>query len=162
MQLKIKPSKLQSFILVIVLIFFSGNIINANPGLSDEALETRSQKIYKGIRCLVCQNQSIEDSSAGLAKQLKVIIKELLNQGYTDQEIRDYLVERYGNWILLKPPFNLSTSALWVLPFIILFFALIFGTIYIYNKSKNQKETSNNQLKKEEEKELSKILDDFR
>ena len=105
MQLKIKSSKLQSFILVIVLIFFSGNIINANPGLSDEALETRSQKIYKGIRCLVCQNQSIEDSSAGLAKQLKVIIKELLNQGYTDQEIRDYLVERYGNWILLKPQF---------------------------------------------------------
>ena len=86
----------------------------------------------------------------------------MLNQGYTDQEIRDYLVERYGNWILLKPPFNLSTSALWVLRFIILFFALIFGTLYIYNKSKNQKEISNNRLEKEEEKELSKILDDFR
>ena len=163
MRLEIKYKKLINFIFFVTLILFSENILNAkNQTISQEVLEKRSQKIYKGIRCLVCQNQSIEDSSAGLAKQLKSIVRELLNQGYTDQEVRDYLVDRYGNWILLKPPFNFSTLALWVSPFIILFFGLIFGAIYIFNKNKMQKNNSNSRLGKEEEKELSRILDDIK
>ena len=76
MRLEIKYKKLINFIFFVTLILFSENILNAkNQTISQEVLEKRSQKIYKGIRCLVCQNQSIEDSSAGLAKQLKSIVK---------------------------------------------------------------------------------------
>ncbi|PPR79444.1 MAG: Cytochrome c-type biogenesis protein CcmH [Alphaproteobacteria bacterium MarineAlpha2_Bin1] len=129
--------------------------------IDSEVLEERSQKIFKEIRCLVCQNQSIEDSSAGLAKQIKSIVKGLIQEGYSDSDVRNYLVDRYGNWILLKPPFNLSTAALWLLPFTILFLAILTGLFYILKKNKIQKNKPVLPLEQDEQQKLNKILDDF-
>jgi cytochrome c-type biogenesis protein CcmH len=88
--------------------------------LSDVRLEQRARKISAGLRCLVCQNQSIDDSDATLAKDLRVLVREHLQAGDTDEQIRAYLVARYGNFILLKPPFAWDTALLWISPFVLL------------------------------------------
>lgn len=88
--------------------------------LDDPALEARAREISKDLRCLVCQNQSIDDSNADLARDLRVVVRERLVAGDTDEEIRYYVVERYGDYVLLTPPFNAATFMLWVGPVIIL------------------------------------------
>lgn len=88
--------------------------------LNDSVLETRARMISQEIRCLVCQNQSIDDSDADLARDLRRIIRERLTVGDTDAAVKDFLVARYGNFVLLRPPFQLSTLLLWLIPFAIL------------------------------------------
>ena len=90
--------------------------------LQNQKNELRARNISKNVRCLVCQNQSIDDSSASLAKDLRILIRKKIESGSTDQEIYSFLTERYGDFILLNPPFNFSTYVLWILPFI--FFAI--------------------------------------
>lgn len=84
--------------------------------LADPALEARARALSQEIRCLVCQNQSIDDSAADLARDLRVILREQIAAGKSDQEVRDYLVARYGDFILLKPPLKPATLALWFGP----------------------------------------------
>ena len=84
--------------------------------LKDPALETRARNLSRELRCMVCQNQSIDDSEAPLAKDLRVLVRERLTQGDSDRQVLDYLVSRYGDFVLLKPPFKLETLLLWILP----------------------------------------------
>ena len=84
--------------------------------LDDPILEQRARDISKGLRCLVCQNQSIDDSNAGLARDLRILVRERLTAGDSDQEVVDFIVVRYGDFVLLKPPFKLATLALWLGP----------------------------------------------
>ena len=93
--------------------------------LSDSKLENRARNLSKGIRCLVCQNQSIDDSDSELAKDLRKIIRIKIVEGKKDKEINDFLVEKYGNFILMKPPFYSETFLLWSSPFIIVFIGFI-------------------------------------
>ena len=93
--------------------------------LSDSTLENRARNLSKGIRCLVCQNQSIDDSDSELAKDLRKIIRIKIVEGKKDKEINDFLVEKYGNFILMKPPFYSETFLLWSSPFIIVFIGFI-------------------------------------
>ena len=93
--------------------------------LSDSKLENRARNLSKGIRCLVCQNQSIDDSDSELAKDLRKIIRIKIVEGKKDREINDFLVEKYGNFILMKPPFYSETFLLWSSPFIIVFIGFI-------------------------------------
>lgn len=88
------------------------------PGemLADPALEARARAITREIRCLVCQNQSIDDSDAGLAKDLRVIVRERISAGDGDDEVRQYLVDRYGDFVLLDPPVKPVTYVLWFGP----------------------------------------------
>jgi len=88
--------------------------------LPDAKLEQRARKISADLRCLVCQNQSIDDSDASLAKDLRILVREHLTAGESDEQIRAFLVARYGNFILLKPPFEWDTALLWVSPFLLL------------------------------------------
>lgn len=90
----------------------------ANPDevLSDPALEERARQISKGLRCVVCQNQSIDDSEAGIARDMRLLVRERLVAGETDAEVRDYLVQRYGEFVLLRPSFGWHTLALWIAP----------------------------------------------
>jgi cytochrome c-type biogenesis protein CcmH len=88
--------------------------------LKDPKLEARARKISEGLRCLVCQNESIDDSGAQLAHDLRVLVRDRLKAGDTDKQVKDYLVSRYGNFILLKPPFEWDTLLLWISPFAIL------------------------------------------
>ncbi len=96
--------------------------VAVEPGemLKDPKLEQRARKISEGLRCLVCQNQSIDDSGAQLAQDLRILVRDRLKAGDTDQQVKDYLVSRYGNFILLKPPFEWDTLLLWISPFAIL------------------------------------------
>jgi len=84
--------------------------------LDDPALEERARALSLEIRCLVCQNQSIDDSNADLARDLRILVRERLVAGDSDQEVRDYLVERYGPFVLLEPPTTTSTYLLWYGP----------------------------------------------
>ena len=103
------------------------NVFSIEPDeiLSDIKLENRARNLSKGIRCLVCQNQSIDDSDSELAKDLRKIIRIKIVEGKKDKEINDFLVEKYGNFILMKPPFYSETFLLWSSPFIIVFIGFI-------------------------------------
>ena len=117
-------------IITIFLLFFFSNQLSAfAKSLNNEIdVNNRIREISQNVRCLVCQNQSIDESNSELAKDLKILIKEKLILGDSDEEIYGFLKERYGDYILLKPPLNLNTTLLWFLPFIV----LIFGSILIF------------------------------
>ena len=110
-----------------VLLLSPLNVFSIEPDeiLSDSKLENRARSLSKGIRCLVCQNQSIDDSDSELAKDLRKIIRIKIVEGKKDKEINDFLVEKYGNFILMKPPFYSETFLLWSSPFIIVFIGFI-------------------------------------
>ena len=99
----------------------------ADQPLSDPALEARARALMREIRCVVCQSQSIDESDADIAANLRNIVREQMAAGKSDDEIRDYLVARYGNFVLLKPPFNRSTLVLWGAPFALALIALAAG-----------------------------------
>lgn len=84
--------------------------------LDDPVLESRAREVSKGLRCLVCQNQSIDDSDAELARDLRVLVRERLTAGDSNEQVVDYVVSRYGDFVLLSPPFKASTYALWLGP----------------------------------------------
>lgn len=84
--------------------------------LADPALESRARALSAELRCMVCQNQSIDDSDAPLARDLRILVRERISAGDSDSEVIDFLVVRYGEFILLKPPFNVETVALWLAP----------------------------------------------
>ncbi len=88
--------------------------------LADPGQEQRARIISKDLRCVVCQNQSIDDSDAPLAKDLRLLVREQITLGKTDAQVRDYVVARYGNFVLLKPPVEGDTLLLWVGPFAVL------------------------------------------
>ena len=88
--------------------------------LPDPVLEARARAISAGLRCMVCQNESIDDSEADLAKDLRILVRERLKAGDSDDQIRAYLVQRYGDFILLKPPFEWATLLLWLGPALVL------------------------------------------
>ena len=125
------------FILIIsvsLVLFFSNNVKAVDP---DEILENQEQEllardISKNIRCMVCQNQSIDESNSPLAKDLRILIREKIKQGKNNEEIYEFLTDRYGDFILLKPAFKLNTLVLWFLPFI--FFTIGIFIIFFHNK----------------------------
>ena len=108
-------------IMFICLVHFFLNYAQAvEPGeiLENSEQELRARDISKNIRCMVCQNQSIDESNAPLAKDLRILIREKIKEGKNNDEIYKFLTDRYGDFILLNPPFKLNTLALWILPFI--------------------------------------------
>ena len=124
-------------IITFFLLFFFNNQLSAfAKSLNNEIdVNNRIREISQNVRCLVCQNQSIDESNSELAKDLKILIKEKLILGDSDEEIYGFLKERYGDYILLKPPLNLNTVILWFLPFIV----LMFGSILIFKIIKSNK-----------------------
>jgi cytochrome c-type biogenesis protein CcmH len=93
--------------------------------LSDANLEARARALSRELRCMVCQNQSIDDSDAPLAKDLRVLVRERLTKGDSDEQVMDFLVSRYGEFVLLKPTFEWHTAILWLTPLIVLFVGAI-------------------------------------
>jgi cytochrome c-type biogenesis protein CcmH len=110
------------------LAFLSAPALAVQPGeiLPDKALEQRARQISSGLRCLVCQNQSIDDSDAPLARDLRVLVRERLVAGDSDRAVVDFVVARYGDFVLLSPPVNARTIALWSGPFLVLLLAALF------------------------------------
>ena len=105
--------------------------------LKDPKQELRARNISKNVRCLVCQNESIDESSAPLAQDLRIIIRTKIKEGWTNKEIYNFLTDRYGDFVLLKPPLKTNTFVLWIFPFLLLLISLFL--IYLYNKNSNKK-----------------------
>jgi cytochrome c-type biogenesis protein CcmH len=127
--------------------------------LSDPMLEKRAQGLHKEIRCLVCQNQAIADSNAHLARQLRVIVRERLEAGDNNDDVKSYLVERYGDWVLMRPPLNASTLILWIAPFVILAFVLGGAAMFVIRR-RRQQQIGFEPLDSQEEARLAAILDE--
>jgi len=110
-------------ILASLLLVFSLHAVSAAPApgaLADPAQEARAQALQKQFRCLVCQGESLDESNAPLAADLRRLIREHIARGETDTQITNYLVARYGDFILMKPPFEEGTYILWLAPFVVL------------------------------------------
>ena len=125
------------FILIIAICltqFFSETSYGVDPDeiLQDQKQELRARNISKNIRCMICQNQSIDESNAPLAKDLRILIRNKIKEGKNNEEIYKFLTDRYGDFILLKPPLKSSTLALWFLPFV--FFMLGVFVVFWHNK----------------------------
>tara|TARA_B110000008_G_C16843484_1_gene513679 strand:- start:495 stop:920 length:426 start_codon:yes stop_codon:yes gene_type:complete len=123
MNLAIKRVIKKTLLIFIIISFssiFLSNLYSVEPDeiLKDETQELRAREISKNVRCLVCQNQSIDDSNAPLAKDLRILIREQIKEKKNNKEIYKFLTDRYGDFILLKPPIKENTFALWFLPFV--------------------------------------------
>ena len=128
------------FLLLIIILAVttaSNNSYAVNPEefLKDPKQELRARNISKNVRCLVCQNQSIDESSAPLARDMRMIVRNKITEGLTDKEIYKFLTDRYGDFILLNPPFKTSTMILWALPFVLFFIGAF--VLYWHNKNSN-------------------------
>jgi len=114
--------------LMLLIAFCSGGpswAVQPDEVLSDPALEARARAISKELRCMVCQNESIDDSEAPLAHDLRVLVRERLQAGDSDQQIINFLVSRYGEFVLLRPPLSWHTVALWGTPPGLVLFGII-------------------------------------
>ena len=121
------------FNLVLYFLFF----FICNSVLSDENLNNKIKKLTLELRCMTCQNQSVYDSDSEFANDIKNIVKEKFDEGLSEKEIKMFLTDRYGEYILFKPYFNLKNMLLWIFPFLILLVSLVFF-------AKNLKKTQSN------------------
>ncbi len=144
-------------ILSVALLFINITYANDEPVLfSDKDQEQRYQTLIEEIRCLVCQNQSLADSNAELAQDLRSEVYEMIVSGKQDDEIHQFLVERYGDFVLYRPPLKDNTLLLWFGPFLLLIIAVIITIIIIKKQSSNK--TFKNDISEEEQKRLAEIL----
>ena len=127
-----KKIKIIVSIFILQLSFNSCYAVEPEEILSNPKQELRARNISKNIRCMICQNQSIDDSSAPIAKDLRILIRNKIKDGNNDEEIYQFLTDRYGDFILLNPSFKLNTFALWLLPLIFFIIGLI--VIFVHNK----------------------------
>lgn len=123
--------------------------------LQNPQQEKRAEAIGARLRCLVCQNESIEDSSAGLAKDLRKIVRQHVQAGETDQQIMNWMVDRYGTFIRLNPPFTLATLFLWVMPFLALGIGCLAAFLFL-----KKRQTQPPPLSPEEQKRLNRLMKD--
>ena len=146
-------------LILFALLVLAGPARAVLPGeqLADPKLEARARTIGAQLRCLVCQNQSIDDSDASLASDLRVILRERLLAGDSDQQAMDYIVQRYGHYVLLKPPFEPETLLLWLGPALI----LLAGGVWVATLTRRARraEESPPALTPEEQAQLVKRLD---
>ena len=135
----IKTFSLSVLIIIITILFSKTNIYSVEPEefLQNPKQELKARNISKNVRCLVCQNQSIDESAAPLAKDLRILIRKKVKEGHTENEIYKFLTDRYGDFILLKPPFKKTTFMLWFLPFVFLAIG-IFILFWHHKKSKKK------------------------
>ena len=142
----ISLNKILIFVIIICLSHFvSKNSYTVEPEevLKNQKLESRARNMSKNIRCMICQNQSIDESNAPLAKDLRILIRNKIKEGDSNDEIYKFLTDRYGDFILLKPPVKLNTLALWFLPFVF----LLIGIFIIFWHNKKSKKKKNDRQK---------------
>ncbi|MBZ9844311.1 cytochrome c-type biogenesis protein [Mesorhizobium sp. CA5] len=148
---------LASLVLLLAL-FFAGAAQAVKPDevLQDPALEVRARALSEGLRCMVCQNQSIDESDADLARDLRILVRQRLVAGDTDQQVMDYIVSRYGEFVLLKPRFSLRNALLWGTPV----FLLLAGGLFIVLSARSRRTVPDSTLNVEEQAALDKMLSD--
>jgi cytochrome c-type biogenesis protein CcmH len=125
--------------------------------LSDANLEARARVLSRELRCMVCQNQSIDDSDAPLAKDLRVLVRERLTKGDSDEQVMDFLVSRYGEFVLLRPTFEWHTAILWLTPLVV----LLVGAMAVFAAVRRRRVATSLPLPldADEERQLREVLD---
>lgn len=149
-------ARLKMALLALALVFTPGvsHAVQPDEVLDDPVLEQRARDLSTELRCMVCQNQSIDDSDAELARDLRVLVRERLKAGDNDREVLDYIVARYGEFVLLKPRFSLRNALLWTTPVLLL---LIGGSI-VYANARSRRRYGQSALNDEERAKLNEIL----
>ena len=151
---------MRCFLLLVTFIVLNAAAYAVEPDeiLKDPALEARARSISAELRCLVCQNQSIDDSHAPLARDLRLLVRDRLKAGESDTQIRQYLVERYGDFILLKPRVAADTIILWGAPFL----ALLLSGYFVWRAAQRRGALSQSDapLTDDEKAQLDRILAD--
>lgn len=144
-------------LMVAALLAVAGAALAVQPDevLDDPALEARARAISAELRCMVCQNQSIDDSDASLARDLRVLVRERLKAGDTDEEVLAYVVARYGEFVLLKPRFSLRNALLWGTPAVL----LVIGGIVLVVSIRRRERPATKALSAEEKDALAKVLE---
>ncbi|WP_353642126.1 cytochrome c-type biogenesis protein [Mesorhizobium sp. WSM2239] len=140
-------------VVVALLVAAPAAAVQPNEVLQDETLEARARDLSAQLRCMVCQNQSIDESDAELARDLRVLVRDRLKAGDSDADVIDYIVSRYGEFVLLKPRFSIRNALLWGTPLIL----LIGGSIFAILSARSRRRTET-KLSEEEEAALSRIL----
>jgi cytochrome c-type biogenesis protein CcmH len=140
------------FLLALMLFLTPALAVLPDEVLQDAGKEALARRISQEIRCMVCQNQSIDDSDAPLAKDLRLLVRERIMLGESEGDVKSYLRERYGDFILLKPPLSFGTLILWFLPA----FVLLLGGLTLLLK---RKQLISDDLSADEQEELSKVLE---
>lgn len=146
------------FMLILsIIISLPLNVVAVEPSeiLQNPQLETRARSLSQNIRCLVCQNQSIDDSNASLAKDLRKIVREQLVSGASDDEIYNFLIERYGDFVLLRPPVKATTYILWYGPLFIFFAGVVVSALFLIRRKRILPEEP---LSHSEKEELSRLI----
>ena len=145
-------------VFLMVLSLSSAHAAMPDEVLKDSGLEARARIISKELRCMVCQNQSIDDSDAQLAKDLRIIVRERLVAGDSDAAILDFVEARYGEFVLLKPRFNAHTIALWASPFAL----VLAGMLLIWRRKTASADGAASTLTTDEEARLKRLLSDLK
>jgi cytochrome c-type biogenesis protein CcmH len=144
-------------ILATVLLAGPAQAVRPDEMLADPALEARARDIGRDLRCLVCRNQSIDDSDADLARDLRVLVRERLANGDTNDQVITYVRSRYGDFVLLRPPFTAGTVLLWVGPLLILLLGA-FGVARFYRARARTSGPGMAALSPEEQRRLQAVL----
>jgi cytochrome c-type biogenesis protein CcmH len=134
--------------------------VNPDEVLDDPALEERARALSLNLRCLVCQNQSIDDSNAELARDLRLLVRERLVAGDSDDDVIDYVVSRYGEFVLLKPRFSVQTLLLWGAPLLVFLAGAVVMVLYARGRERAVATESVAALSQDEQAELAKVLED--
>lgn len=132
--------------------------VEGDEVLADQALEARARELTQELRCVVCQNQSVDDSDAPLAHDIRLLVRERIKAGDTDDQVRAFIVDRYGRYVLLKPPFAADTALLWLGPAILLIIAA--GLSFFYVRKLNRGGPAVEPLSAGDEERVKRILDE--
>ena len=146
------------FVLLLVAAAVPARAVEPDEILADPALEQRARSLSAEIRCVVCQNESIDSSNAEIARELRVLVRERLVAGDSDRQVFDYLVARYGDFVLLRPPMKPSTYLLWFGPLAILLLGIVAVAVFFRRQRAAAEPAS--ALSAEETARLTKLLDD--
>lgn len=144
-------------ILIAVAVAAPALAVQPDEILDDPALETRAREISKEVRCLVCRNESIDDSNAGLARDLRLLVRERIVAGDSDAQVKEFLVARYGEFVLLRPPFNMGNLILWLAGPLILVAGGIWAGVFLRNR-RTQPVVAETPLSDEEKAEVDRLL----
>ena len=147
---------LASLILSLTLVMPAFALVDPAERLADPVQEERARAISKNLRCMVCQNQSIDDSDAELAGDLRAVVRDRIEAGDTDEEVYDYVVARYGDFVLMTPRFGPATWALWLGPALVL---LIGGGVVLFVIRRHRTRPVESGLSAEEEARLATLLE---
>jgi cytochrome c-type biogenesis protein CcmH len=125
------------WLLLVMLLATMSPVLAVQPDevLQDVRLEQRARALSRELRCMVCQNQSIDDSDAPLARDLRILVRERLTAGDSDTQVLDYLVARYGQFVLLRPRFESETALLWLTPVLVLVFGALGAVLFVRRRN---------------------------